>query len=459
MKGHKNNIFIRFYDYMTKKYKAPEECKLLMAERNLNTMFKAQVMLILLGIYGLVSILITNKGNYMSSIPRFFYFGEYIVFGILCIFASAKLKKLTFARSTIKMIPTYFLFLYLMVYPMFILFYEKNTFNSMIVYACVTVNFPVFFDISPAVFTPIVTIASATLLPHISKEYSMFIVMDSVIFVLILYFLSFKRWATEKDNFLHHRSEHEYKENIENELRLAQVVQQSFFKHNETIYEDWAISYYNKPMAGVSGDFLDIYSTDNKLDGIGIFDVSGHGIASGLVTMLVKNIIFQEFYNGRNDKLKSIIDRINIRYIKEKGNIENYLTGIVSRMNGNKIEFINAGHSMPIYYSAQEDSANYVEDDNTAFGAIGLPDLPTNFVSHTVEMNRGDELIFFTDGATEATNADGDDFGKDRLLKSIFRNADRPLTTQVNCIVSDILTFIGNEPQKDDITIIILKKK
>ena len=459
MKAHKNNILTRFLDYMAKKYKAPEECKLVMADRNLNTMFKAQAMLIIMGFYGVISILVARKGDYYSSIPRFIYFGVYIVFGFLSIFVSAKLKKLNFARSTVKMIPTYFLFLYLMAYPMFTLYYEKNTFNAMVVYACVTVNFPVFFDISPAVFTPIATIASAALLPHIANEYSMFIVMDSVIFVLILYFLSFKRWATEKDNFLHHRSEHEYKENIENELRLVQVVQQSFFKHNETIYEDWAISYYNKPMAGVSGDFLDIYSTDNELNGIGIFDVSGHGIASGLVTMLVKNIIFQEFYNGRNDKLKSIIDRINIRYIKEKGNIENYLTGILSRMDGNKIEFINAGHSMPIFYSAQEDSAHYVEDDNTAFGAIGLPDIPTNFVSHIVEMNRGDELIFFTDGATEATNADGEDFGKDRLLKSIFRNADRPLTTQVNCIVSDILTFIGSEPQKDDITIIILKKK
>ncbi len=114
---------------------------------------------------------------------------------------------------------------------------------------------------------------------------------------------------------------------------------------------------------------------------------------------------------------------------------------------------------MPIFYSAQGDSANYIEDDNTAFGAIGLPDIPTNFVSHKIEMQRGDEIIFFTDGVTDATNSAGEDFGKDRLLKSIFRNADRPLTTQVNCIVSDILTFIGNAPQKDDITIIILKKK
>ena len=68
-------------------------------------------------------------------------------------------------------------------------------------------------------------------------------------------------------------------------------------------------------------------------------------------------------------------------------------------------------------------------------------------------------MIFFTDGATDAANANDESFGKDRLLKSIFRNADRPLTTQINCIVSDILTFIGDKPQNDDITIIILKKK
>ncbi len=461
MKIYNGNILKKILKWLDTKYKAPEDCKLQMAERNLKTMINVQPLLIALGIYGVTILLVKFKGNYTAAIPRFIYFGEYIVFGITCILLSIKLRKNEFARSTIKMIPTYLLFLYLMGFPLFLLYFEKNTFNSMIVYACIAVNFPVFFNISPLIFCTTVTIISTALLSRIVKEYSMFIVIDSVIFIFILYFHSLKRWGTEKDNFLHHRSEHEYKESVENELRLAQVVQQSFFKHNETIYDDWAISYYNKPMAGVSGDFLDIYGNGTVLDGIGIFDVSGHGIASGLVTMLVKNIIFQEFYNGKTDKLKSIIDRINIRYIKEKGNIENYLTGILTRLtdNSNTVEFINAGHSMPIFYSAKDDSAHYVEDDNTAFGAIGLPDIPTNFVSHKVEMQRGDELIFFTDGVTEATNSFGEDFGKDRLLKSIFRNADRPLTTQVNCIVSDILTFVGNEPQKDDITIIILKKK
>ena len=458
MKNHQKNPFKRFLDWLEAKYKAPEDCKLMMAERNLDTMLRIQPLLIGLGIFGILLILIKNKDDYKAAIPRFLYFGEYILFGIICIIASLKLKKLTFARSYVKMIPTYFLFLYLMAFPVFLLYFG-NTFNAMVVYACVAVNFPVFFDISPILFGCSVTVVSSALMVRIIQEYNSFISMDSIIFVFILYFLSLKRWGAEKDNYMHHRSEHEYRDNIENELRLAQVVQQSFFKHNETIYDEWSISYHNKPMAGVSGDFLDIYSTKNCLDGIGIFDVSGHGIASGLVTMLVKNIIFQEFNNGRSDKLKSIIDRINIRYIKDKGNIENYLTGILARLDGNKVEFVNAGHAMPIYYCAKDDSADFIEEDNTAFGAIGLPDIPTNFVSHTVEMERGDELIFFTDGVTEAVNMKGEDFGKERLLKSIFRNADRPLTTQVNCIISDILTFIGNEPQKDDITIIILKKK
>ncbi len=460
MKEGKFRFIAQFFNWLDKKYKAPEDCKLFLAEQNLNTMIPAQIPLISLGIFGLIFLLINSRDNYFSAIPRFVYFGIYIVFGLLCIYLSLKLKKVTFTSSRIKMIPTYILFTYLMLFPMYTFFYEKNIMNTLVVFACITVNFPVFFNIEPAIYCTFVTFESVFLLDTIFKKYSPFIIIDSVIFLMILYFLSLKRWSNEKDNFLHHRSEHEYKESIEKELQLANVVQQSFFKHSDSIYDDWAISYYNKPMAGVSGDFLDIYGNENHLDGIGIFDVSGHGIASGLVTMLVKNIIFQEFNNGKHDKLKSIIDRINIRYIKEKGNIENYLTGILTRIDGDNVEFINAGHSMPIFYNAQEDSAYFVEDEkNVAFGAIGLPDVPTNFISHTVKMSRGDELIFFTDGATEATNAEGDDFGKDRLLRSIFRNADRPLTTQINCVISDIFTFIGDEPRKDDITIIILKKK
>jgi len=454
------NFFTKIINNLISKYRTPEECKIVLAEANLKKMLLAQTLLIIIGLFGEVFLLFYYHGNYCKAIERFIYFGVYLFMGGICIFISLKLQKINFTRSLYKMIPTYLLFAYLLLFPIYLFFCEKDLLNALIVFICVSVNFPVFFNISPIIFCTAIAAEASFLIPAISKEYSPFITMDSVIFVFILFFHSFKRWGNEKDNFIHHRSEHEYKDTIEKELTLANVVQQSFFKHNDTIFDDWAISYYNKPMAGVSGDFLDFYSNGNRLDGIGIFDVSGHGIASGLVTMLVKNIIFQEFYNGQKDKLKSIIDRINIRYINEKGDIENYLTGIIARCLGDSVEFINAGHAMPIFYNAKEDSAYFLEEGKSqSFGAIGLPDIPTNFISHTVKMSRGDELILFTDGATEASNSSGEDFGKERLLRSVFRNADRPLTTQINCVISDILTFIGQEQRKDDITIIILKKK
>ena len=58
--------------------------------------------------------------------------------------------------------------------------------------------------------------------------------------------------------------------------------------------KNYEIAYYNKAMAGVSGDFYDFYYNNTSLEGFGIFDVSGHGLASGLVTMLAKNIIEEE---------------------------------------------------------------------------------------------------------------------------------------------------------------------
>ena len=70
-----------------------------------------------------------------------------------------------------------------------------------------------------------------------------------------------------------------------------------------------------------------------------------------------------------------------------------------------------------------------------------------------------DELIFFTDGITDATNEVNNSFGKERLLKSAMRNVLRPLSTQIDCIISDVKTFSANVPQNDDITLIILEKK
>ena len=106
------------------------------------------------------------------------------------------------------------------------------------------------------------------------------------------------------------------------EIDLAGFVQKSFYKVDTSEIKDWDLHIAFKPMSGVSGDLYIVFITENHLDGIGIFDISGHGIASGLVTMLVKNIIEKEFKKGKKLPLNNVMEKINDRIIAEKGSID-----------------------------------------------------------------------------------------------------------------------------------------
>lgn len=251
------------------------------------------------------------------------------------------------------------------------------------------------------------------------------------------------------------------KRRSQRELDLAAFVQQSFYKKNLPDFKDWEVGYYFKPLSGVSGDLYDFFVENGKLDGFGIFDVSGHGIASGLVTMLVKNIIHQEFYTGTELPLTDVMDIINNRVTEEKGSIENYLTGILSRiLSPSKIEIVNAGHPLPVLYKKSTKSAKLLESDNpNACGVIGIPDLPIDYDSKVLTLKHNDSLLLYTDGIIEAKDNSDEEFGTSRLLKSFEKYQDLSINEQINNILNDIKAFLRTDTINDDITILIIRKK
>ena len=251
------------------------------------------------------------------------------------------------------------------------------------------------------------------------------------------------------------------KDRTEKEILLAATVQKNFFSAEVPIDSDWEIALYSKALAGVSGDLYDFYFTNkNKLAGLGIFDVSGHGIASGLVTMLVKNIITQEFEKGKNKKLSEIVGHINNRVLKEKGNIENYLTGILCRLEKNSIELVNAGHPFPLFYNASTKEINNLDNHSqTRCGVIGISGLPAVYESFSLEITSGDEILFFTDGITEANNENKIAFGKKGLLDSFTKNISKDINAQIESLIEDLHDFVGNEKINDDVSILILRRK
>ena len=244
------------------------------------------------------------------------------------------------------------------------------------------------------------------------------------------------------------------------ELDLAGFVQKSFYKIDTSELKDWDLKISFKPMSGVSGDLYIAIISENKLEGIGIFDISGHGIASGLVTMLVKNIIEQEFKKGKKHPLDEVMSKINNRIINEKGRIENYLTGMLLRFSKNEIELVNAGHPKAILYQSETDEIKTVEKEGiNQFGAIGIADFPVNFETIKFSMKKNDELILYTDGITECINSEKKYFGTDGIVDVFKNNLKYDLDKQINALPEALFKFSGTNKLNDDITYIILKKK
>lgn len=243
------------------------------------------------------------------------------------------------------------------------------------------------------------------------------------------------------------------------EIELAGFVQKSFYKIDTSEIKNWQLEIAFKPMAGVSGDLYIVFISDNKLDGIGIFDISGHGIASGLVTMLVKNIIEKEFKKGKKLPLEQVMSKINDKIIAEKGNIENYLTGMLIRFNKDNIELVNAGHPKAIKYNCETKEINQIDESGkNQYGAIGIPELPIKFETINFNMASGDELILYTDGITECVNPQNQYFGIDGVLNVVQSNINRPVKEQVDALPAALQSFSGTEHFNDDVTYIILKK-
>ena len=249
-------------------------------------------------------------------------------------------------------------------------------------------------------------------------------------------------------------------ERAEKEIELASFVQQSFYNIKLPDFKNYEVAYYNKPMAGVSGDLYDFYFNKDTLDGFGLFDVSGHGISSGLVTMLVKNIINEEFNKGKKLPLEEVMSITNDRIITQKGNVENYLTGILARINGNNVDFVNAGHPNVIVYRAKTHTLEIIKrGENKESGIIGISGFPVTFECVSVPIEKGDIMLLYTDGVTETMNRNREEFGVERLKRTFLKNTDLKLPEQVQNIVDEARTFANRTKIADDITLVMLKKK
>ena len=259
------------------------------------------------------------------------------------------------------------------------------------------------------------------------------------------------------------------KRHSEMDLEMAALVQRNFFPKPNKHFKGWEISVCYSPQAKVSGDFYDYYSYNDILNGLSVFDVSGHGLSASLVTMLSKNIISRVFQTGfrRNEPVDKILNKINNMILSEKGNIENYMTGILCRFTDSEdaskcsVELGNAGHPYPLKFSVHDKEVYELKgnDGKKHYGAIGMKGITVSFARSNFFMSTGDILILYTDGITEATNKKYEQFGLEYIKDIVKKNHARGTDEIAGLIIEKLEEFTEYKPLEDDITLIVAKRK
>lgn len=360
--------------------------------------------------------------------------------------------------SLLRNFPLFFIYIGFMALCAIFFHYSHNHFNNFVFFVCILIITPLAFAIEPFVYNSVLLITFCFIAKIIYINFGVTALLNVILFTLIVYILGVARWLSLRSRYLHEQAIEEHERMINQELEMASTVQKAFYHHELNNIKNWDIAYYNNPMISLSGDLFDFYTHKDKLSGLSIFDVSGHGLSSGLVTMLVKNAMEDEFYDNEDKELGFTMQRINKRVREEKGNIENYLTGIILRINDNKIEMSDAGHPVPIIYNEKTGLCDFLQCDvKYRQGAIGLADLDFDFNSLNFSLSKGDKIILYTDGITESKNVYGQEYGKDRFLTSIQNNCTLPVKQMMDAVVNDVFNFIGESPRTDDISLIIMK--
>ena len=245
------------------------------------------------------------------------------------------------------------------------------------------------------------------------------------------------------------------------DMRMAELVQKSFYSSKAPHTASWDCAFLFKPMASVSGDVYDFYyNGDGELAGTSLFDVSGHGVASGLVGILSKYLAEQVFTSYGAKPLEKMLRQFNAELTKEKGMVENYLTGIFLRITENKIEYVNAGHTdVLVKTPAKKDCISVLGGSNSNFRGsfIGIEGLPDDYCTITQELTGETYLLLYTDCLTESRNLAGDELGVDRL-KEIFARTPPGSAKEVLAYLLDIFeAFTEAVPLRDDLTVIVMK--
>lgn len=243
------------------------------------------------------------------------------------------------------------------------------------------------------------------------------------------------------------------KKRLEEELNLAKTIQEGLLPSPVPQIQGFDIAAVNVSSRQVGGDYFDILKLSDNGHLLAIADVTGKGIPASLLMANLQSMLHA--LAPLEVTLENATGRIN-DIIHDNTPPDKFITFFWGKISedGKTFKYTNAGHNPPMVFKKGSNDPLLLEDGGVILGAM-----PTfvPYSSSQYQLEKGDLIVFFTDGVTEAMNPDQtEEYEEPRLIECINKHREKSSSEIMDEIIRDINHFSDNI-QYDDITMIVLK--
>jgi serine phosphatase RsbU (regulator of sigma subunit)/HAMP domain-containing protein len=252
-----------------------------------------------------------------------------------------------------------------------------------------------------------------------------------------------------------HELEHE---SVNREMALAGEIQANFLPSTLPDVPGWQLTAMLKPARQTSGDFYDVIPLPDGRLGILIADVADKGMGAALFMALSRTLI-RTYALEHDAQPAAVLTATNHRILADThaGLFVTVFYGVLDSATG-ELVYANAGHNPAYLLAAEDDHKTQLQELDRTGVPLGILD-GAEWQQEAVHLAPNDVLLLYTDGITEAQNAEADFFDEERLREVARANVGRTALEIQEAVASEVDAFVEDAPQSDDITLMVVVRE
>jgi sigma-B regulation protein RsbU (phosphoserine phosphatase) len=241
------------------------------------------------------------------------------------------------------------------------------------------------------------------------------------------------------------------KKRLEGQLEVARQVQLELLPAADPNLEGFDISAYNFPTEEVSGDYYDWVRIYDDQIGLVIADVSGKGMPAALLMAFLRASLRAAIHIGYAPH----ISMAKVNYLLwesiERNQFVTAFYGVLDASN-KTLAYTNAGHNPPLVLD-KDGNTRFIERGGLPLGMFR----DTRYYEYYMSIEPGQMIVLYTDGVTEAVNAKGEEFGRERLARAVCDARALSARELISQLRRDVIEWTGGIGADDDITFFVIK--